>query len=91
MEIDLSKVNWHRDTVTEHYIKDHEAMLKDPKSMTPSDLCGAVTYCQTVENPYAEELTLRAGVQEKFHEADSLLDKAKVLRTAAKAFGITLI
>ena len=47
------------------------------------------TYCTTVDNPYALELTVRAGTSRKFAEAEPD-EKYAILVQAAQKFGIRL-
>jgi len=85
-------VNWRQDGITRRYIAEHEAELTDPTSMTPDLLAGTTTYCQTLTNPYVEELVRRAGLWKKYMDAyyDDV-KRANVVRRAAKAFNIELI
>ena len=59
--------------------------------MEPTKLADAATYCATINNPYAEELTKRAGNNEAFRTASDPTERMKILQNAAKAFGIRLI
>ncbi len=88
--LDLTQVNWRQDGITRRYIAMHETELIEPTSMTPDLLAGATTYCQSVTNPYAEELARRAGLLEKYR-ATSDVERADIVRRAAKSFNIVLI
>jgi len=63
--LDLTQVNWRQDSITRRYIAEHETELTDPTSMTPDLLAGTTTYCQSLTNPYAEELARRGGLLER--------------------------
>lgn len=89
--VDLNSVCWKKDRITERFVREHEALLRRPSKMNPRELAGACTYCETIENPYAEALTKRAGNAEAFRNATNTKDKRKALDNAAKAFGIRLI
>lgn len=88
--IDLTTVCWKKDRITEHYVRDHEAQLRRPSRMKPRELADACTYCETIDNPYAEALTKRARNADAFRNATNTRDKRKALDNAAKAFGIRL-
>ena len=82
---------WRSDRITREYVAEHREMLLDPCRMTPGQLCETITYCNGFDNPYADELTRRAGNYNAFHRfglTDS--ERGKVLRNAAKAFNIGL-
>lgn len=88
--LDLEQVNWRQDGITSRYVAEHETELVDPASMSPDSLAGATTYCQDLTNPYAEELAKRAGLLEKYLRTSDV-ERADVVRQAAKRFNITLI
>lgn len=84
-------IPWRNDGITCRWREDHAAELSDLQSMTPARLAEAITYCQTIYNPFSEELTRRAGCFEAFtrHGATDR-ERSDTLRRAAKAFGIGL-
>lgn len=88
--INLEQVNWRKGAVTRRFIAKHEAELADPSSMTPDLLAGATTYCQDITNPYAEELTKRAGMLERYRHTSGE-GRYEVVCRAAKGFNILLI
>lgn len=88
--MDLTQVNWRQDGITRRYVADHETELATPSSMNPDQLAGATTYCQEITNPYAEELVKRAGLLEKYLRTSGI-ERADVVRQAAKGFNILLI
>lgn len=88
--LDLKQINWWQDSITRRYIASHEAELIDPSSMSPDLLALTTTYCQNLTNPYAEELTKRAGLLEKYLRTSDG-ERADIVRRAAKAFCIELI
>lgn len=91
MTVDIEKVDWLRDEATREYIRENAERLKDRSAMTPKELAEAVTYCETVDNPYAYELLDRAGSFEKFKRAESYEAACEVLRKAARGLGIILV
>lgn len=88
--MDLTQVNWRQDGITRRYVAEHAAELTTPSSMSPDQLAGATTYCQEITNPYAEELARRAGLGEKYLHTSGI-ERADVVRQAAKGFNILLI
>ena len=88
--IDLTAVNWRQDRITERYVNEHADLLRRPRKMKPRELGDTCTYCETNDNPYAEELMRRAGNLEAFQSATTPSEKGKILRQAAKAFGFML-
>lgn len=88
--IDLTTVCWKKDRITERFVREHEAQLRRPSKMKPIELANACTYCDTIDNPYAEAITKRAGNVEAFRNATNARDKRKALDNAAKAFGMRL-
>jgi hypothetical protein len=90
-EIDLSDVEWKDDGITRRYVAERTRELANPSKMEPTKLADAATYCATINNPYAEELTKRAGNNEAFRTASDPTERMKILQNAAKAFGIRLI
>ena len=89
-ELILSEVNWRDDRVTRSFIKRRGALLMNPSKMSPFELSEATTYCRSVNNPYARELTVRAGMGEAYNKKRELNAKGKVLKEAASTFGISL-
>ena len=89
-KIDLTLVPWRMDGITRHYVEENGTTLEVPTRMTAAQLAEASTYCTTVDNPYALELTVRAGTSCKFGEAEPD-EKYAILVQAAKQFGILLI
>ena len=88
--IDLEQVNWRQDDITYRYVSEHETELTEPSAMSPYSLASATTYCQDIDNPYAEELAKRAGLWEKYLSTSGV-ERADVVRRAAKGFNIELI
>ena len=88
--LDLEQVNWRQDSVTRRYIASHKVELADPSSMSPDSLALTTTYCQNLTNPYAEELSKRAGLLGKYLRTIDE-DRADIVRRAAKGFNIVLI
>ena len=84
-KIDLTFVPWRRDRITRHYVERNGTTTR----MTAAQLAAASTYCTTVDNPYALELTVRAGTSRKFAEAEPD-EKYAILVQAAQKFGIQL-
>jgi hypothetical protein len=82
---------WRNDGITRGFIKENVGELENPSTMKPARLAEAATYCATNDNPYAEELMKRAGNIEAFRASGDPAERGKILRNAAKAFGITLI
>ena len=89
--IDLTKVRWRKDGITDRYVNVNSNTLHVPGEMTPQQLAEATTYCKNVENPFARELTVRAGTEDKFLGAASLDEKRRIVVKAAKAFKIKLV
>ena len=87
--IDIENVNWKNDSITRRYIEDMGEILKRPARLSAARLAEACTYCTSNDNPYAYELLDRAGLFEKYRLAD-YEEGAKILRKAAKSFGIGL-
>lgn len=89
-ELILSEVNWRDDGVTRSFIKRRGDLLMNPSKMSPFELSEATTYCRSVNNPYARELAVRAGMGEAYNKKRALNAKGKVLKEAASTFGISL-
>lgn len=89
--IDIESVNWYEDSVTKKYVEENAAALADPPKMSVEELGTACTYCDSVHNPYAEELCRLAGSLRKFQEANDNKEACAVLYRAARAFGFELI
>lgn len=87
----LLSVDWKRDGATEHYKRENAAELLFPARMTEDSLAVACTYCNSVDNPYAEELVRRTGNLDAFRAAAEAEDRMKILQKSAKSFGIILI
>lgn len=88
--LDLTTVNWWNDRITRNFIAEHEAELTDPESMSPDFLSEAATYCTEYENPFSEELVKRAGMWNQYTECFDPYERRRIIRTAAKSFGILL-
>lgn len=89
--IDLTQINWKHDKVTLRFISAHEAELVDPSAMSPQLIAEAITYCQTFENPYSEELVGRAGSLKRYNACKEPEKRIEIVRAAARAFGMRLI
>ena len=87
---ELSSVNWKKDTITGNFRRDNAGELLHPEKMKASRLATALTYCETNENPYAEELMRRAGNLATFKATIDQRKRGEILRNAAKSFGIVL-
>lgn len=79
------------DEATRRWLERHAGEYENPAAMTPAMLADACTYCRSVDNPFARELIMRAGNYREFVWATDDAEKGKVLRAAAKSFGITLV
>lgn len=88
--LELSSVEWRDDSITRNFVEENTRELVEPSKMTPGRLADATTYCRTNMNPYAEELMRRAGNLEAFKASNDPAERGKILRSAAKAFGIML-
>ena len=88
--LDLEQIDWRQDDITRRYVTEHEAELADPSAASPFSLASAITYCQSIDNPYAEELARRAGLLEKYLRASGI-ERTDIVRRAAKSFNISLI
>ena len=88
--MDIRSVQWKNDFVTRAFLREHGEDITDVETMTASDLASTLTYCKTVDNPYAKELVNRTGALEDFNRAEKLKDKNKILRAECKKFGIQL-
>lgn len=82
---ELSSVCWKNDTITANFVHDNAEDLLDPAKMSPDKLAEVITYCETIENPYVDELIRRAGCKPTPEES-----KGALIRRAAKAFGIMI-
>ena len=73
------------------YQFEQEAVVADVKNMTPVELASASTYVRSGwKNIYAQELCRRAGLLERYLNADDT-EVSTIVRRAAKSFGIKLI
>ena len=84
----LSDVNWKDDAVTRNWVRENANELLSPRKMTVSRLATTVTFCETTENPYAEEFVRRAGLLQTFQFAADPTERVRILRKAAKGFGV---
>lgn len=89
--IDLTQIDWKNDNVTLRFISAYKTELVDPSAMPPKLIAEAITYCQTFENPYSEELVRRAGSLKRYHACKETTERIEIVRAAARAFGIKLI
>ena len=89
-DFELSSVDWKKDPVTGGFKRSNTEELLFPNEMAPARLANAITYCESICNPYAEELMRRAGNLAAFQESNDEAERGKILRNAAKAFGIVL-
>ena len=100
-KIDLTFVPWRRDRITRHYVERNGATLEVPTRMTGDfdttrfDGIRSLFFNKALieqnhlDNPYALELTVRAGTSRKFAEAEPD-EKYAILVQAAQKFGIQL-
>ena len=88
--LNLDQIDWRQDNITCRYVAEHEAELAEPSAMSHYSLASAVTYCRSIDNPYAEELAGRAGLLEKYLRTSGA-EHTDVVRRAAKSFNILLI
>ena len=73
------------------YHFEQEAVVADVKNMTPMELASASTYVRSGwKNIYTQELCRRAGLLERYLNADDA-EVSTIVRRAAKSFGIKLI
>ena len=73
------------------YHFEQEAVVADVKNMTPIELASASTYVRSGwKNIYTQELCRRAGLLERYLNADDT-EVPTIVRRAAKSFGIKLI
>ena len=89
--INLSKVNWYNDGITEHFTRENASELIHPETMEENRLATAASFCKSIDNPYAEELIKRAGRIETFKSAKTATERMSIFRESAKSFGIILI
>ena len=83
-------VCWRKDSITKRFVKDNEAMLNFPGNMNAKELANACTYCETIYNPYAEELMRRTELLEKFRKATDVKKQRRILDKACGCYGIRL-
>ena len=88
---ELERINWRNDGITRRYVEEHRIELLCILSMTPSQLATTVTYCVNCDNPYAEELSRRAGMELQYDRASDPVERAELTTKAAAHFGITLL
>ena len=70
---------------------EQEAVASDVKNMTPMELASASTYVRSGwKSIYTQELCRRAGMLERYLNADDM-EVSTIVRRAAKSFGIKLI
>lgn len=86
----MGNINWRNDRITQRYVEDHADVLSDISVMAPAQLCEASTYCDNWENPFTEELVQRAGGIGRYRDARSREERIKIIKDAARAFGIEL-
>lgn len=86
----IEDVKWKRDRITARWIEVHGKELRSPRRMKSVRLAEACTYCETIDNPFALELTRRAKMETAFLQSQTSADKRKVLDAAAGVFGIRL-
>lgn len=89
-DYELSSVDWKMDIIAGAFKRRNTEELLFPDKMTPSRLAEACTYCSTIHNPYAEELMRRAGNLGSFQSSNDEAERGRILRNAAKSFGIVL-
>ena len=82
-----SDICWRDDAATRLFIRDKGDVLSRPDEMTDDQLAEAVTYCKTVENPFAQELCRRAGFIEEWKSARDWKKRCKVFEEAALRLG----
>ena len=90
MKMTIEDVKWKRDRITARWIENNREELKSPRRMIPARLAEACTFCETIDNPFALELTRRAGMQVAFLQSQSITEKGIVLNDAASVYGIRL-
>lgn len=86
----IEDVKWKHDSITARWIENNREELKSPRRMKPARLAEACTFCETIENPFALELTRRAKMEAAFLQSQTSADRRKVLDAAADVFGIRL-
>ena len=82
---------WRADSATHEYLRENQEKLHDPKSMTDQELAEALTYCADTFNPYAEELTLRAGMSQQLANCPAPSLRMKLICEAAAHCGIRIV
>lgn len=86
----IEEVKWKHDRITARWVESNRKELRSPRRMKPEQLAEACTYCETIDNPFALELTRRAKMEAAFLRSQTPADKRKVLDAAAGVFGIRL-
>ena len=89
--LNLSKVNWYEDGLTRNFIQKHRAGLENPESLDVGVLTEAITYCQTYDNPFSEELVRRAGSIQRYRACTDTDKKIQIIKAAGVAFGHILL
>lgn len=86
---ELDRINWRNDAATEKYINEHRVELHCETCLAPHQLAEACTYCQNCYNPFAKELSHRAGMQLQYDCAQGSKEVFEITRAAAAYFGIS--
>ena len=75
-----------KDRATKEWREDHADEL-DPAKMSPSLLASAITYCETICNPFTDEIVRRSGVRKRY-ETEPLRD---TMRRACRHYNIQIL
>lgn len=88
--MEIANINWRKDRITREFVEENEDRLREPDNMTPEELCEAITYCHTIENPYTDMLIFKAGMSERRSRSGGIKELSKLLDQSASAFGIKM-
>ena len=83
-------IPWRKDRITARWVAEHKTELSIPRRMNPILLAEACIYCDSIDNPFVEELLRRADLAEASRLSHSAAEKGKLLRDAATTFRIKL-
>lgn len=93
MAINLDSISWKRSA--KQFVSENTAYLRHPERMSRFRLCEAITYCNTIDNPFSEELCRRVSDVNcrKFRSACDCEDwrtADQILTGCAQTFGYIL-
>ena len=78
---------WRKTAITEKYVRQNRELLEHPETMSEEQLAEAVTFCQTVDNPFAEEFCRRAGLIDEWSSVTGWRRRKKTFEKAAGLLG----